>query len=78
MKFEGDAFISYAHLDNIGLTEGHKGWVANLRRALEIRVAQLLGKQSEIWWDPKLQGNDVFGDTLIAQLQHVASLVSVV
>jgi hypothetical protein len=78
MKFEGDAFISYAHLDNIGLSEGHKGWVANLHRALEIRLAQLLGKQSEIWWDPKLQGNDVFSETLIAQLRRVASLVSVI
>jgi hypothetical protein len=78
MKFEGDAFISYAHLDNIGLSEEHKGWVTNLHRALEIRISQLLGKQSKIWWDPKLQGNDVFGDTLIGQLQSVASLVAVV
>jgi hypothetical protein len=52
--------------------------VANLHRALEIRLAQLLGKQSEIWWDPKLQGNDVFSETLIAQLRRVASLVSVI
>jgi hypothetical protein len=78
MKFEGDAFISYAHLDNIALSDEHKGWVSNLRRALEIRVAQLLGKQSQIWWDPKLQGNDVFAETLIAQLQRVASLVPVI
>ena len=48
MNFEGDAFISYAHLDNIGLAEGRKGWVANLHRALEIRVAQLLGKDARI------------------------------
>jgi hypothetical protein len=78
MKFEGDAFVSYAHLDNIGLAEGHKGWVANLRRALEIRVAQLLGKPLEIWWDPKLQGNDVFNDTLTDRIRRVAALVSVV
>jgi hypothetical protein len=78
MKFDGDAFISYAHLDNIGLSESHKGWVANLRRALEVRVAQLLGKQSRIWWDPKLQGNDVFGDTLTEQLHRVVSLVPVI
>lgn len=77
-NFEGDAFISYAHLDNIGLAEGHKGWVANLQRALQIRVAQLLGKEARIWWDPKLHGNDVFADTLIAQLQRVSALISVV
>jgi hypothetical protein len=26
MGFEGDTFISYAHLDNIELVEGRKGW----------------------------------------------------
>jgi len=76
--FEGDAFISYAHLDNIELVEGGKGWVANLHRALEIRVAQLLGKESRIWWDPKLQGNDVFALTLVDQLTRVAALVAIV
>ena len=38
MNYDGDAFISYAHLDNVELVEGRKGWVANLHRALEIRV----------------------------------------
>ena len=78
MNFEGDAFISYAHLDNLELIEGHKGWVTNLHRALEIRVAQLLGKQPQIWRDPKLKGNDHFSKTLIEKLAHVASLITVV
>lgn len=76
--FEGDAFISYAHLDNVELVEGRKGWVANLHRALEVRVGQLLGKSPHIWRDPKLQGNDLFGETLLEKLQRVALLVSVV
>ena len=78
MNFEKDAFISYAHLDNVELIEGGKGWVTNLHRALEIRLAQLLGKRPEIWRDPKLSGNDVVGDVLVDQLHHVAALVSVV
>jgi hypothetical protein len=78
MHFEGDAFISYAHLDNVELVEGGKGWVANLHRALEVRVAQLLGKTPHIWRDPKLKGNDLFADTLVDRLQHVALLISVV
>jgi len=78
MNFEGDAFISYAHLDNIELIEGRKGWVANLQRALEIRVAQLLGQDARIWWDPKLQGNDLFAITLVDRLRRVAALVAVV
>ena len=78
MGFDTDAFISYAHLDNVELIEGHKGWVANLHRALEVRVGQLLGKTPHIWRDPKLAGNDVFAQTLVERLQRVAALVSVV
>ena len=78
MHFEGDAFISYAHLDNQELVEGRKGWVANLHRALEIRVGQLLGKTPHIWRDPKLQGNDFFAETLVDRLKRVAVLIAVV
>ena len=76
--FDGDAFISYAHLDNVELVEGRKGWVANLHRALEVRVGQLLGKAPHIWRDPKLPGNDLFADTLVDRLKRVAVLVTVV
>jgi hypothetical protein len=78
MSFDTDAFISYAHLDNVELIEGRKGWVANLHRALEVRVGQLLGKQAHIWRDPKLAGNDFFAETLMDRLKRVAALVSVV
>lgn len=78
MNFEGDAFISYAHMDNVELIEGHRGWVSNLHRALELRVGQLLGKQPNIWRDPKLQGNDFFEETLVERLKRVAALVPVV
>lgn len=78
MHFEGDAFISYAHLDNVELVEGRRGWVANLHRALEVRVGQLLGKSPHIWRDPKLSGNDLFAEALIEKLKQVALLVTVV
>ena len=78
MNFDGDAFISYAHLDDLELVEGRKGWVANFHRALEVRVAQLLGKSPEIWRDPKLSGNDMFAETLGDRLKRVAVLVSIV
>jgi hypothetical protein len=76
--FDGDAFISYAHLDNIGMVEGRKGWVAKLHHALEVRIGQLLGKSPHIWRDPKLNGNDVPQTTLSEKLKHVAVLVTVV
>jgi hypothetical protein len=78
MNFDTDAFISYAHLDNVELIEGRRGWVANLHRALEVRVGQLLGKPPHIWRDPKLSGNDFFEETLVERLNRVAALVTVV
>ena len=78
MRFEGDAFISYAHMDNVELIEGRKGWVANLHRALEVRLGQLLGKQPQIWRDPKLAGNDVLADTLMERVRRVVAMISVI
>jgi hypothetical protein len=78
MKFENDIFISYAHIDDQPLVEGEKGWVSCFHRALEIRLAQLLGRAAKIWRDPKLQGNDVYADRLVQSLPGVAILVSVV
>src|SRR5580698_1457923 len=78
MSFDCDAFISYCHIDNVGLVDGSKGWITNLHRALEIRVGQLLGEKPEIWRDPKLTGNDVFENTLVEQLKRVAVLITIV
>src|SRR5580765_1809768 len=75
--FENDVFVSYAHIDDQSLAEGKPGWIAIFHRALEIRLAQLLGKPPRIWRDPKLQGNDVFADKLVDRLPRAAVLVSV-
>jgi hypothetical protein len=78
MAYEGDAFISYAHIDNRVLGEGRAGWIASFQRALETRVAQFIGREARIWWDPELRGNEVFSDVLSDRLRSVAALVSVV
>src|SRR6266705_2638994 len=76
-SYENDVFVSYAHIDDESVEEGQPGWVATLHRVLQVRLAQLLGKEPRIWRDLKLQGNDVFGDTLVERLPRVAVLVSV-
>jgi hypothetical protein len=77
MRFNNDLFISYAHIDNQPLTEGQEGWIADFHRALEHRLAQLRGERPKIWRDPKLQGNDYFGDEIVQQFPGLALLVSV-
>jgi hypothetical protein len=77
MSFENDIFISYAHIDDQPLVEGQKGWISSFHRALEIRLAQLMGRAPSLWRDPKLQGNDIFSDRLVQRLPGVALLVCV-
>ena len=78
MNFDSDAFISYAHVDDLPLAEGQKGWVTNFHHALEVRVTQLLGKEPRIWRDPELRGNDRFAEKLFDRLHKVAVLVTVI
>jgi len=77
MEREYDIFISYAHIDNQAPVEGKEGWVSTFHRALAFRVSQLLGQEPKIWRDPKLQGNDVFADTLVDELSKTNVLVSI-
>jgi len=77
MSFEHDFLISYAHIDNEPLIAGEPGWISELHRLLEIRVAQVRGQKPKIWRDPKLQGNDIFADTILERLPRIAALVSV-
>jgi hypothetical protein len=78
MTFEMDIFISYAHIDNLSLKEGDKGWIANFHKALEVRLAQLLGEKPRIWRDKKLQGNDFFGDEIVQQFPKTALMLSII
>lgn len=76
--FERDIFISYAHLDNEALTEEEKGWVSAFDNALQKRLGQLLGRKPDIWRDRKLQGNDIFGDEIVAQFLKLKVMISII
>ncbi|MDQ3806389.1 MAG: toll/interleukin-1 receptor domain-containing protein, partial [Acidobacteriota bacterium] len=77
MSYDQDIFISYAHIDNEPLAEGLDGWVEALHKRLKASLMQIVGEEVSIWRDRKLQGNDLFADTLVAQLANVAVLVSI-
>lgn len=67
-QFDYDIFISYAHIDNRTLQQDQDGWIAMLHKALELRLAMLLGEDVRIWRDQKLSGNDRFDDEIVDQL----------
>src|SRR5438105_4949123 len=76
-RFEHDLFISYAHLDNECLFDSDQGWIDLFHQRLVIRLAQLLGEKPRSWRDPKLSGNDEYGDVLLFRLSDVALMVSI-
>ena len=75
--FKFDIFISYTHIDNKPLSDHQKGWIAKLHEDLETRLAMILGEEPRMWRDPRLQGNEVFDESIVRQLNKVALLVSV-
>lgn len=76
--FEFDVFVSYTHIDNVSLVEDRKGWVSDFRRALEVRLGQMLGRPAKIWMNDKLVGNDSMVDDDTAALRHAMFFVAVV
>jgi hypothetical protein len=78
LPFEKDIFISYAHIDDESLVQSQKGWISEFHRALDIRLAQLLGRRPVIWRDPSLQGNHLFDQQIVDQFSTVAIMISIV
>jgi len=78
VKFEKDIFISYAHIDDQVFGAEEEGWITKFHKSLEVRLSQLMGSKPRIWRDPKLQGNDYFGDEIVDQFPEVALILSIV
>ena len=77
MTFAQDIFISFTHIDNQSLNPDEDGWVSAFHKALEIRLPQLRRKETRIWRDLKLRGNDYLDDAIFGTLTQTALLISV-
>ena len=77
MSFEQHLFISYAHIDDVPLTSGEKGWITRFHATLKAILSMRLGREAKIWRDEKLQGNDIFSNEIVARFKQSAVLVSV-
>lgn len=75
--FDADVFISYTHVDNLPFGPKNDHWVTLLDQHLSYRLKQLVGKHASVWRDPKIQGNDVFSETVSELLKRVRALVAV-
>ena len=78
MQFDQHVFISYAHRDNKPLGDGDPGWVSRFHTLLSNMLDARMEDEPRIWRDETLQGNTVFSDEILHQIQDTAVLLSVV
>ncbi|HEV3037376.1 MAG TPA: toll/interleukin-1 receptor domain-containing protein [Candidatus Angelobacter sp.] len=77
--FVEDVFISYAHNDDDTYAPERHGWVAQLHRDLEQRVAVHLGmKGPRVWRDCEIRNNEDFAQKISGRLAATATLLSVI
>lgn len=74
--FEHDAYISYAHVDNLPIGD-QLGWVDQFQRSLEVRLAQMLGRRPSIFRDAQLRRTEEWQPAVARALQRSALLVCV-
>ena len=77
MEFQRNVFISYAHIDNVPLSEQQLGWITRFHNTLMAMLSMRMGRKAEIWRDSKLNGNDIFADEIIQQFPRTELLISV-
>jgi len=73
-----DLFISYTHTDNFTLSESQRGWVAKFHRAVEVRLTQLLGRASSVFYDETVMtGTSALTPTIKKEVGASKILVSI-
>jgi len=72
-----DIVITYANLDDQPVMSGRKGWVSQLQQNLQIRVAQLSGKQVAVVKQPDASESADFESSVLEQMPQAKTVVSV-
>jgi hypothetical protein len=74
-----DIFISYSHKDNLTFGADQLGWVESFHRAVRVRLTQLLGRESNVYYDEAvMSGSDVLTPAITKEVRDTKILVSVV
>ncbi|HEU0185340.1 MAG TPA: toll/interleukin-1 receptor domain-containing protein [Blastocatellia bacterium] len=69
--FENDIFISYSHLD-----QRADKWVSKFHDRLEAELKPYTSKDLKIWRDPRLDGNQLFDQTIKTAIDSTGMLLA--
>jgi serine/threonine protein kinase len=74
---QSDIVITYANLDDQPFITGHQGWVSQLEQNLQLRVAQLSGKQVSVVKQPDVSDSTEIESAVLEQMPLAKTVVSV-
>ena len=72
-----DVVIAYADLDDQSVRSGHQGWVSQLHENLQLRVAQLSGKQVAVVKQPDVSDSAEMEAAVLKQVPQAKTVISV-
>ncbi|MGO9469754.1 MAG: protein kinase domain-containing protein [Isosphaeraceae bacterium] len=74
---QSDIVITYASLDDQPVVSGRQGWVSQLEQNLQLRVAQLSGKQVAVVKQPDASDSTEIESAVLQQMPQAKTVVSV-
>ncbi len=74
---DSDVVITYAGLDDHPVISGHQGWVTQLHENLQVRVAQLSGKEVAVVKLPDVPASDENESAVLKEVPKAKTVVSV-
>ena len=74
---QSDVVITYANLDDQPVISGRQGWVSQLEHNLQLRVAQLSGKQVAVFKQPDPSESAEIESAILEHMPHAKTVVSV-
>jgi hypothetical protein len=74
---QSDIVITYANLDDQPVMSGRQGWVSQLEHNLQLRVAQLSGKQVAVVKQPDASESAEIESAILQQMPLAKTVVSV-
>lgn len=77
--FPVDVFVSYAHVDNVRISDEMQGWITDFVELLRSGLVRKAGRSDRIniWHDPALRSNDVFDDRIGEAISNSAVFLAV-
>lgn len=74
---QSDVLISFAPVDDRSTLDNQQGWISQLHRNLELRVAQISGKRVAVVKQPDVKDEETFETQVLEEVPSAKTVVSI-